>query len=289
MGSTITILNDIVHSDFLTSLDIQKSWGIRQLDVRGGVFGKSFLDLNERETADAVEAIRARGLETYCLSSGLFFDDLEKGEAHFRERHLGQVDRLIEAANQFEPRVVRLLSARFGDRREVADSVAYIESRYPWLLSLYREAIDRIREAGHRVTIENEVHGCILSTPEEILAFFDALDRKGDASFTYDVQNLWVMGTFPSMDVYEKLAPLIGYYHLKGGMAGEDGQTLQWSSSLEDASWPVVEMTKRLVEDGRSPAICLNPSHGAQKEGYDYSDVNKRNLDFLRDRVPGLQ
>ncbi|HZG55924.1 TIM barrel protein [Paenibacillus sp.] len=287
--ATVTILNDIVHADFPTSLDIQKAWGIEQLDLRGAVFGKSFLDLDENEAGAAVEAIRSRGLLVYCLSSGLFFDDLEKGEAHFRESHLGQVDRLIEAANRFKPKVVRLLSARFAERASVPDSVAYIAERYPWLLALYREAIDRIRAAGHRATIENEVHNCILSKPREIIDFFDALERKDGVTFTYDVQNLWVMGTFPTMDVYRELAPLIGYYHLKGGMAGEDGKTLQWSSSLEDASWPVVDMTARLVEDGRSPVICLNPSHGALKDGYDYRDLHKRNLDFLRERIPGVR
>lgn len=279
----ITILNDIVHSDFLTSLDIQKSWGIEVLDLRNHIFGKSFLDLREVEMELAVQSIAEREMSVYCLSSGLFFDEVEKGEAYFRDYHLGQVDRLIQAANHLKPNVVRLLSACTEKRTSVKDSISYISKQYSWLFDVYREAIDRIHAAGHHVTIENEVRGCILSTPKEIMDFFQILNREDKASFTFDVQNLWKMGTFPTMDVYHQLSYLIGYYHLKGGKAADDSRELVWSSSLEDASWPVVEMTTALVEDGRSSVICLNPSHGEIMAGYSYEGIHLRNLNFLRD------
>jgi hypothetical protein len=35
--------------------------------------------------------------------------------------------------------------------------------------------------------------------------------------------------------------------------------------------------------------ICLNPSHGAPKPGYDYTDVVKRDIDFLRKNVEGIE
>jgi len=284
----VTILNDIVHADFETSLDIQKSWGIELLDLRGSIYGKSFLDLTDGEMSRATAAIEERGLSTYCLSSGLFFDLLDKGEAHFREAHLGRVDDLIRAADAFRPRVVRLLSARFSARADVSNSIPYVTETFPWMFPLYREAVERLHEAGHRVTIENEVNGCILSTPDEILDYFRELDAGAKASFTFDAQNLWKEGTFPTMDVYRRLAPLIGYYHLKGGRADEGGRALKWSTSLEDASWPVEEMTNALVRDGCAEAICLNPSHGDLLEGYDYSDMNRRNVTFLRQRIAGI-
>src|SRR5690606_37941912 len=95
----ITILNDIVHSDFITSLDIQQSWGIEWLDLRNLIFGKTFMAPTDEETDLAVKSIAERGMSVYCLSSGLFFDEVEKGEAHFRANHLAQVDRLIQAAD----------------------------------------------------------------------------------------------------------------------------------------------------------------------------------------------
>lgn len=284
----LTVLNDIVHSDFERSLDIQKSWGIELVDLRSKIYGKSFLELTDEEAARAVRALETRGMKVYCLSSGLFFDDIEKGEAYFREKHLGAVAALIEAARRFRPSVVRLLSATFGLRKRVADSMKHMEEHHPWVIPLYREAIDRIAGAGYKVTIENEVKDNILTTPEEIVGFFTRLDRPNQTTFTFDVQNLWLMGTFPSLEVYRTLAPWIGYYHLKGGMADETGTRLRWKSSLADASWPVLDITRAVVRDGRCEAICLNPSHGDDLEGYDYEQLDRRNAEFLKSSIPEI-
>ena len=61
------------------------------------------------------------------------------------------------------------------------------------------------------------------------------------------------MGTIPSLGVYEQLRPLIAYFHLKGGQSGEGSTALRWRSSLEDATWPVGEITRQVVADGVSP------------------------------------
>jgi hypothetical protein len=59
--------------------------------------------------------------------------------------------------------------------------------------------------------------------------------------------------------------------------------------ALQDASWPVAEITSAVVEDGVSPVICLNqPQHGAPKDGYDYDGIVERDLAFLRSTVAGL-
>jgi len=126
-----------------------------------------------------------------------------------------------------------------------------------------------------------------LSTPTEILDFFASLDRPAKVCLTWDVQNLWQMGTYPTMAVYDQLKNLIGYYHLKGGQQKADNTVLHWRSSLADASWPVVEITRQVVVDGVSPVICLNPSHGKIKPGYDYENIVQRNLDFICRKILG--
>ncbi len=279
-----TMLNSMASKDFTTSLDTQKEWGIHVLDLKDHIYGKAVTDLTSEEARQAAEEIRSRGLSAYCLSTELFHDDIEKGEAHFRSHHLGKIEQTIQIARALQPRVVRLLSARSGKRSEFADSVAYLAQHHPWLIPMYREAIDRLHAAGFQTTIENECHECIFSKPEEILSFFRELDRSDKVYFTYDVQNLWQMGTFPSMDVYRKLSPLIGFFHLKGGIKEENGSDLEWKSSLQDASWPVLELTRQVIRDGKSPVICLNPSHGKVKPGYNYEFIFKRDLEYIRNQ-----
>lgn len=285
----LTILNDIVSADLDQSLRIQRSWNIEIADLRG-IYGKPILELSDEEARRAADAISSTDMSTYCLSFGLFYGDVEHGEKHFRNEYLAKVPRVIELARIFGPRVVRLLSAFSSKRTDFQHSVEYVRERHPWLFPVYREAVDQIVDAGFRPTMENEVRGNLLTNPEEIIDFFGELDCPGRLSFTYDVQNLWLMGTFPSVEVYRKLAHLTDYVHLKGGRTRTEGQgqTLYWQSSLEEASWPVADIMREVLQDGRCEAVCLNPSHGQTPEGYDASAVHASNVAFLRHRFPEL-
>ena len=276
------MLNSMAARDFATALDRHVQWGLHHLDLKDAIFGKSIGHLTDSEACRAAEMIAERGLSVYCLSTTLFHDDVESGEEEFRRNNLEPLDRAIAIARVLQPDLIRLLSARTIRRDEFPHSTGYLQSEHPWLIELYREAIEKITAAGFQATIENECHANILSNPEEILGFYDLLNYGETASFTWDVQNLWQMGTFPSLDVYQHLKPLITYYHLKGGQSEEGSTTLRWKSCLEDASWPVREITRQVITDGVSPVICLNPSHGAAGKGYDVRNEVERDLAFVR-------
>ena len=70
------------------------------------------------------------------------------------------------------------------------------------MIACYREAIQRRAAAGLRVTIENECHANILSTPAEVRHFFAELRCGTAVNLTWDVQNMWQIGTFPSLQGY---------------------------------------------------------------------------------------
>lgn len=283
-SSRLTILNSMAGTDFAAALDKHVDWGLVDVDLKDAIFGKGVADLTPDEAARAARLIEDRGLTVHCLSTGLFFAEVERGEAEFRARFVDPLDDLIAVAHALRPRLVRLLAARTARRDELAHVGEYLSDDRPWLMPLYREAIGRLHDAGLSVTVENEVGGCILSTPEEIRWFFDALDAP-DVCLTWDVQNLWQMGTYPTTEAYESLRDLIGYYHLKGGRSEPGSSDLKWRSSLADASWPVAKITRRVVADGVSPVMCLNPSHGAAKPGYDYTGIVARDITYLRSEV----
>ncbi|WP_261800208.1 sugar phosphate isomerase/epimerase [Paenibacillus sp. PAMC21692] len=284
----ITILNDMVSQDFAASLDIQKSWGIQVLDLRQNIFGKNLAGLTIDEAKAAAEQIAERDMSVYCLSSGIFLNDIELGREAFANRYDAEIEHIIQLAEVLKPKVVRLLSARSSKRDAYLDSVEHMEANHPWVIPMYREAVDRIHSAGLQVTIENEAKKCIWSKPNEIIGFFRELNRPDKVSFTFDVQNIWFEGTFPTMDVYRELRPLMGYYHLKGGQTGESGDKLVWQSALDDASWPVAELTKQVLADKATEVICLNPSHGEVKPGYDYNNLDKRNYDYVKNIIDSM-
>lgn len=279
----ITMLNSMAGQDFTLSLDTQRAWGVRILDLKGDVLGKNLADLTDAEATQVKSLIDGRGMSVHCMSSVVFESDIEVGEEVYRKRYMPMLDRIIGVAGILKPAVVRLIAATSSKRAEFSDSISYIRSRHSWLIPLYQVAISAVNRAGFRATIENECHNCLLSQPDEIVGFYEALGMD-NVSFTYDVQNLWQMGTFPSVDVYRKVSAIVDYVHVKGGIAGPDGRLL-YASSLQDASWPVADIVRAAISDG-CPVLCLNPSHGKPKEGYDYAQVTKRDLDFVRSIIP---
>ncbi|TBL76659.1 xylose isomerase [Paenibacillus thalictri] len=281
------MLNVMAGGEFPAAMDQFRAWGLKVVDLKNGIFGKSISDLSEEEADAAAQVLEERGLTAYCFSTELFYDYIEKGERHFREQHLAKLDGILRTAAKLRPVVIRLLSAKMMQRNGITNSTRHMAEQAPWVLDVYREAIDRIYEAGFHATIENEAHDCIWTNPQEIVTFFHELNRHGKVHYTYDVQNLWQMGTFPSLHVYEELKPHIGFLHLKGGQTEEGSNELKWRSALEDASWPVADIVQQAIADGVSPVICLNPSHGAKKEGYDYSRLTERDLRYLQSLIHG--
>jgi len=285
----LTVLNSMASADFSESIEIQKSWGIRDLDLRDAILGESINDLSQPTAERVRKAIDGSGLEVTCLSSTFFKEDLSKGQDHFVEQHLRKLDSVLAAAQILRPRFFRLIAASLpvdGNGRRLA----LLEHELAWVVDLYREAVDRIAEAGLRTTIENEAPNSIFTHDDDIIGFFELLDRPETASFTWDIQNQWACGVFPSIEGFERLKNLIGYVHVKGGQAEPSGRDLVWAASLEDSDWPVRTIVQAVVDSGISPVICLNrPSHGRPKPGYDYEALTKRDIDFLRSEIIGIE
>ena len=278
----LTMLNSMAGSDFAAALAQHRAWGLRCLDLKDSILGKGLLDLSLDEARAAAALIRTHETSVYCFSTTLFVDDIEMGRAAFAATLSGKIRHAIALAGVLKPKVIRLLAARTSKRAGILDAIVYVRQNHPWLLDLYRAAIDELHAAGWAVTIENECHDCILGRPEEVCQFFTLLDRPGRVTFTWDVQNMWQMGTFPTLAAYQPMRDLISYYHVKGGQCRTPGGRLEYRSALEDASWPVAQITRQVSADGRVPMICLNPPHGGAKPGAIDSDITARDVRFVQ-------
>jgi hypothetical protein len=208
----------------------------------------------------------------------MFSHDLSRGESHLLHYSLKRIPDIVQIAQVLKPTFIRLLAPQFEAASEQRMMRALAGA--PWLIGMYRSAIDEIHDAGFRCTIENETGRCIIGSPEEAILLFEAIDRPGAVTFTWDIQNMWEVGTYPSMDSYDILKPIIGYVHFKGGRSEGPRGRLAWRSSLGDASWPVADIAKRVACDGASPVVCINPSHGASQTGVcdDYTVADIRYL-----------
>jgi len=301
----LTVLNAMAARDFDQALAMIKEWGLEWVDLWGFIYGEPIDTLSLAASERVAIALGELGLRAYCLSSRIFDDSVEQDELAFRDTHMATLRKSLAAASVLRPKYVRLIAGRMTDAAATENCVDVLKERYPWVRDVYREAVELILEAGFTPTVENEHFNCFLSTTEEFQDFFEWLSAPSEFRLTWDIVNAWKMGTYPSVEVYQALRPLLGYVHVKGGQASEHDPTkLKWNVGLDEASWPVREIIQAAVDDGVSPVICLNPAHGEWKPGYDYGDGSttatpfpKRNLapatgrdiDFLRKNVEGIE
>ena len=277
----LAVLNSMTGADIAESVLRQRDLGLVDLDLKDSLFGKNVLSLSDKEARHVRTLAADNGMSVYCLSTGLFGDWIERGAEHFRREYLPQIAQAVELVSILQPQMVRLLAPQMGERPADVALGEHLDLHAPWLLDLFREAIKALTATGVRVTVENEVNGCVLASVDNVVSFFTALDMADDVGFTWDIQNMWALGTAPSVDVYRRLRPLIVYVHLKGGRAGVDG-ALRWRSPLRQATWPVPEVLAEVARDGLSPVVCLNPSHGAASPGYDRMAEVDDDLRFVR-------
>ena len=285
----LTLLSSIPGGNFPLALERQRALGLRFLDLKDALWGKTIERFTEEEALRATELIEEFGLRIHCFSTSIGHTSLHSGttESSFRAPYEDALANTLLVAKIMRPQVIRLLAPRLSPKCAGECAVARMARLFPWTTGVYRDWVDAIEATGFGVLIENEAVGCCLGSVDDVLLFFQLLDRPA-ARFTWDVQNLWQNGTFPSLDIYRQLKPLIGALHLKGGRSGDDGQTLKWAAPLEEASWPVWEIVRAVVADGTAPFICLNPSHGEKPDDWDSWEVARREVAWLRREIKGI-
>ncbi len=278
----LTMLNSMAGSDLETVARRHVELGLKWLDLKDGIRGHAIDRLPLADAAWAAGVARTHGLGVFCFSTALGFSNLEDGEAAFRARHLPTLEHVLKVADILRPQRIRLISPTVKPFPADGAVMEVVERRHAWVFGVYREMIDRMVAAGQTVLLENETPDVVFNRPEGILRFFARLDRAAQVRFTWDAQNLWQMGVFPTPEVYRTLRPLIGCLHLKGGRTEGDGRALVHAAALEDASWPVADIVRAAVADGVAPFICINPSHGKKPPGWNGWEVARRDIAFLQ-------
>lgn len=286
----LTLLNSMAGPDLPVALDRHVALGLRFVDLKDRIWERKIEDLDEAEAARLDALLRERGLAVHCLSSGLGWMDVGVGESAWRAAQDDLLQKVLRVAQVLHPRYVRILGIRFGTSSTGVPSFREAAAAHPWLTAAYAGLIRKIADAGYAACLENEAKHCALATPDDVVAFFSTLQPLlGGVSCDYiwDVQNMWQMGCFPSLEGYAKLRPFLRLLHLKGGRADAEGKLAE-ACGLREASWPVLPILAEVYWDRRVEMICLNPSHGKRPESYDIWRVAQDDIAFLREHLARL-
>jgi sugar phosphate isomerase/epimerase len=283
----LTMLNSM-GGELPQSLDRHAELGFSLCDLKDRLFGKALEELEDREVEELGRLLGARNLKVHCLSTSLGHVDLALGEAAWIAANESILGRVLAAARVLVPAVIRVIAATDTSRRQGGPANLRQEiERHPWFPAAYDAIVGRINAAGFDAVIENEARDCIVTSPIDVLDLFAALKSELRVRYTWDVQNMWEMGTAPSVAVLRALLPCLGMLHLKGGIAAPDG-SLRTASSLADATWPVMDIVRAAIEATDIEVICLNQSHGDRAPGYDTFAVARDDALFLRINDPRI-
>lgn len=282
----LTMLNGMAGREPEAALDRHRAWALSSLDLKDAWFGTGVEHWTTEQAHRVAAGALARRLSVGTLSSCLGRGEVERGEAAYRA-DLQALDNLIANARILQPARIRLVAPSLARRREVADAAAELTEHHRWLFPLLREAVDRLTATGATVVFENESPGTIFGHPDEVLGFFQALQRP-QTRMIWDVGNWWHFGCarFPTVADAAALRPVVGVLHLKGGIAEQPGGPLRWAGQLAETTWDVVGIVRTIIAGGICPVICLNPPHGAARPGiaHDY----RADLDHLRITFPEI-
>jgi hypothetical protein len=282
----LSVLAEMLDKDLPASLAIMREHRLPFVDLKQHVYGARIHELDNQVRHRLRDDLDRYGIRLSCLASTLGHRNvLATSEQDFRMAMEQGVTNLLDTAAIVRPRMIRLLACTAISASGEHYPVETMDRLAPWVIPAYQEAIRHIAAHGISVTIENEPDS-VLSSPDNVLAFFARLEGEDDTGFTWDIQNMWQSGTVPSLSVYEQLRSVINYVHLKGGRnAGENDPALRYRCGLESASWPVIDLVGRVIDDGTSPVICLNTSHGEIPAGDPFIDLDP---DIPRSRIEAL-
>jgi hypothetical protein len=171
----LTMLAEMMDRDLPAAVSQLSDLGIRQLDLKTSVFGRSIEDLEDQQREQLAQLIADSGTAVYCFSSTLGHRDVcAVDERAFRTEMETGIANMIATARTVQPQKVRLLSCWIGEYRHEPDQLAVIEQHVPWVIAAYRDSVDQIAAAGLAPTIENEPN-TVLASPEGTVAFFARL------------------------------------------------------------------------------------------------------------------
>ena len=295
--ASLTMLAEMMATDTEGAVRRLREVDIVSLDLKGHVFGRSIEDLDDLRRERLAQLLDETGTSIHCLSTSLGAYDIHVvGEKEFRTRLGHGVANIVTTLGYVEAQLVRLFGCALRNDQHRPDEAADLLPA--WVYESYRDAGSAIAHAGATLTLENEPDS-VLSDPSAAVRFFERLDAP-DVGFTWDIQNMWCAGTYPSVEVYEQLWEFMNYVHVKGGRSTAAApQQLVYRSDLEHATWPVEELVGRVIADGVSPIVCINSPGGEVPPDYEHGSLANRramcvseaiaDVSYLRRTFPDLR
>jgi sugar phosphate isomerase/epimerase len=232
----VSLVTDELSSDFETAVELGKSWGINNFEIRG--VGSERIGNHSDYTEHHLKSvIKQYGIHISSVSPGIFkvnhhkevFEGwtVLKWQDIFEFEQQEKLRRLIE--HQVEvvlPRTIRfckdvgcqkIIIFSFNRPDMVPSGTPLPES----LMHYFQEASSIAHDNDIMLYIENE-HICYGDTVDNVIDIIKTLDSP-NVRANWDPGNAYFAHELPYPDAYSKILPYMGHVHMKDAITHPDG------------------------------------------------------------------
>lgn len=192
---------DEISHDLKEQLEGLKELGIRHLELRN-VWGKNVLDLTDEDVAKVNFMLTEYGAAVSSIASPLGKSPLQ---SDFAIQEQG-MRRAIELCKQLNTKYIRMFSFYIpegGSPDDYKDDV----------ISRMRRFVTMAEQSGVVIVLENDNGGLYGDTDERVLHIVKEI-HSPSLKLAFDSGN-FVFAGVSAKKAYDKLAPYIGYVHIK--------------------------------------------------------------------------
>lgn len=260
----VGIITDEISQDIEESLDVMRRCDVSISEIRA-VWGKNSVDLDPGEVARLKRILKDAGSSVCAVASPFYKCDIsderqaERGRLHeARDIGLeGQMDLLERTFNVAEN--LGTPNIRVFTFWRTEDPTPEIEQR---IVELFQEPLNRARQRGMRLLIENE-HACFLGTGAETARVLQRFDDDAVGA-VWDPGNAYCAGETPYPGGYEAIRPWVRHIHIKDARRNAEGavQFVRVGEGVLDYPSQIA----RLKADGYEGVVSLE-THYAREDG----------------------
>ena len=261
----LAAITDEFTPDLATAVEAMAAIGMTGAELRV-ISGKNILDLSNAELDQAIETVRAKGLEIVSIASPLLkviLPDAPAVDSRFQQdgfacKHTFEdqprlTERAFEIARRTGARIIRVFSYwRVVEPEKVFDRV----------VAALADLAEKAAKEDLIIGLENE-HACNISTASESAKVLAALDHP-NLKLVWDPANALVSGEDPFPGGY-KLLPAGRIAHVHAKDCHMEGRKFQWGVvGCCDIDWK--GQVAALLADGYRGSVSLE-THWAGPNG----------------------
>lgn len=257
----VSVMTDQLGLDFHSSVKQLREWGVKWVDLRGGIYGKGIDDLADEEVERAGAVLSENGLRVACLAARLAspWKDHDLWDEKDWEAELVHLERLIELAEAFGTKMLRVYAYRkpnpdvATDRPDLSKFIEPVSQRL-------RQAAEMAANHDVLLVLENETFS-LVGNCRELRQILESVRHEALLA-CWDVANGWACGEQPYPQGYKEIKDMIGHVHIKGAKGRPDDRAVYDGVALvgqDDLDYETV--LSALIGDGYAGKVALHPHH----------------------------